>query len=577
MFLQQLVDYADRELSLPPPMYQWQPIRYVIELDATGQYLGFSDSRDPGDKSTDRGVPRLAPHVKRSSGIRPKLLADTGEYALGAAAEESKPERVASQHAAFLAQLESAREMLDDNDIEAVITFLKSPRKESLVQEGGLDPKAQLTFVVDGRWLIDKPTVQRAWQVLSGERASGGPEMTCIICGVDQPVLDRHPLKIKGIREGQSAGTDLISANAPAFESYGLKNSLIAPTCQSCAEKYGNALNALLASPRTHLHSAGVEYIFWTRSASAGFNPAALLSDPSPEEVRNLYEAPDKARTATTNIDSDRFYAAALGASGSRAALLSWIDASVEEVRQSLIDWFAMQSFVDSNGDPGKALGAWQIAGATVRDPRKEKPVPAISAALLQTAFTGVPLPQQLLDLCVRRNRAEQGVKRQRAVAIKLVLCSRQPSAREEWKAMSELSPTNFDPAYLCGRLLAVLESIQKRALNNPNATIVDRYYGSASSAPASVFGTLLHGAQPHLSKMAKNERSRGASIALNRRLEDVLEHLHEFPVTLTLQEQGLFALGYYHQRAEDRRGARERGEAAAETEETLPDETPDA
>lgn len=132
---------------------------------------------------------------------------------------------------------------------------------------------------------------------------------------------------------------------------------------------------------------------------------------------------------------------------------------------------------------------------------------------------------------------------------------------------MSELDLGNREPAYLCGRLLAVLEAIQLRALGNPKTTIVDRFYGSASSAPASVFGTLLHGAQAHLSKLRKDERSHGAYRALEQRLEEILEPLRAFPATLTLQEQGLFALGFYHQRAADRRARLER---AAEREDAL-------
>lgn len=125
---------------------------------------------------------------------------------------------------------------------------------------------------------------------------------------------------------------------------------------------------------------------------------------------------------------------------------------------------------------------------------------------------------------------------------------------------MSErLDFDNRDPAYLCGRLLAVLDAIQRRALNHPNATIVDRFYGTAASAPASVFGTLLHGARPHLAKLRKEPSSQGAARALEQRLEDVLAPLTAFPTTLTLPEQGLFALGFYHQRADDRRAARER------------------
>ena len=125
---------------------------------------------------------------------------------------------------------------------------------------------------------------------------------------------------------------------------------------------------------------------------------------------------------------------------------------------------------------------------------------------------------------------------------------------------MSGLDAANRDPAYLCGRLLAVLDAIQQQAIS-PNATVVDRFYGSASSAPASVFGNLLDNAQNHLAKLRKEPRTRGAGIALDGRLMDVMDGLDGFPPTLTLPQQGLFALGFYHQRAADRRARRERAE----------------
>src|SRR5262249_54319958 len=117
------------------------------------------------------------------------------------------------------------------------------------------------------------------------------------------------------------------------------------------------------------------------------------------------------------------------------------------------------------------------------------------------------------------------------------------------------------------GRLLAELEAIQRVAIN-PRATLVDRFYGTASSAPASVFGTLLRGAQPHLSVLRKNRP--GAYAALQQRLEEIMAGLPTRPRTLALQQQALFALGYSHQRAEDRRAAQE-----ARQRRLSPDEAP--
>ncbi len=125
---------------------------------------------------------------------------------------------------------------------------------------------------------------------------------------------------------------------------------------------------------------------------------------------------------------------------------------------------------------------------------------------------------------------------------------------------MSGLDTGNQDPAYLCGRLLAELNEIQRQALGQTNATVIDKFYGSASSAPASVFGNLLDNAQNHLSKLRKSREA--AAIALDARLMEIMDGLNEFPRTLTMPEQAMFALGFYHQRAADRRAARERKEA---------------
>jgi CRISPR-associated protein Csd1 len=120
---------------------------------------------------------------------------------------------------------------------------------------------------------------------------------------------------------------------------------------------------------------------------------------------------------------------------------------------------------------------------------------------------------------------------------------------------------------YHCGRLLAVLEQVQRAAIPGAKATVVDRFFGTASSAPASVFGRLLRGAQPHLARLDRDKPA--VHRALQRRLEEVQAQLQGFPSTLTLQEQGLFALGYYHQRAFDRaqaRAAKERRQSGTAT-----------
>ena len=107
------------------------------------------------------------------------------------------------------------------------------------------------------------------------------------------------------------------------------------------------------------------------------------------------------------------------------------------------------------------------------------------------------------------------------------------------------LDNNNQNPAYLCGRLFAVLEKVQQEASNNKlNRTIKDAYFASACSQPAIIFPKLLVLAQNHLSKISQNKPN-----YWNYRLGEIVGELNnEFPQILTLVEQGKFIIGYYHQ-----------------------------
>lgn len=138
----------------------------------------------------------------------------------------------------------------------------------------------------------------------------------------------------------------------------------------------------------------------------------------------------------------------------------------------------------------------------------------------------------------------------QRAALIKLVILSH-PKLKEEFIVTDQLNPENPHPAYQCGRLLAVLDGLQENAVG-ARATLVDRYYGSASATPASVFGVLLRNAQNHVSKMRRDNSKRGLAYYFDRRIGEIAQRFSAdkgFPRTLSLEEQGLFALGFYQEK----------------------------
>lgn len=572
MLLQRLKEYADKRMDMPPVLYTEAPVRYIIELDAAGQLLTPrpTDTADPSSPKTKRGQRRLVPQIQRTVGLKPLLLADKADYTLGIGSEDAKPERVAACHAAYLALLVRCAQETDATEVEAVVRFLQHAPAEQLDLPSDFDRGALMTFRVDDTFVVDLPAVRTFWAAQHAPTEEAAVVMQCIVCGHQRPVLERLQGKIKGVPGGQTSGTAIISANAVAFESYGLEASLIAPTCADCGERFTKAANHLLADQSSRIVLGGSAFIYWTRK-DVGFDLLAILDKADAEAVRLLLESPGSGKQRA-EFDATAFYATSLSGSGARVVVRDWIDTTVGAVQDNLRQWFAWQRIVGTFGEEPRPLSLFQLASATVRESKDI--LPTTPRALLSAALNGAPLPWGLLYQAVRRNRAEQKVTLQRAALIKLVFASRQSVQQED--RMAQLDLTNTAPAYLCGRLLAVLEDIQHTAIPGAKATIVDRFFGTASSAPASVFGRLMRGAQPHLSNLKRDKPN--AYRALQRRMEEITSGLDSFPRTLMLQEQGLFSLGYYHQRAHQRAeamAASERKKAGAAEAATSPEATP--
>ena len=108
------------------------------------------------------------------------------------------------------------------------------------------------------------------------------------------------------------------------------------------------------------------------------------------------------------------------------------------------------------------------------------------------------------------------------------------------------LNKENSEQPYLLGRLFAVLEFIQKDTNPGIKATIRDRYFNSACATPASVFPILIKLMNSHIKKLERDNL--GAKISYENQLTEIMGKLDEFPIRLTLEEQGKFDLGYYHQ-----------------------------
>ena len=107
------------------------------------------------------------------------------------------------------------------------------------------------------------------------------------------------------------------------------------------------------------------------------------------------------------------------------------------------------------------------------------------------------------------------------------------------------LDTGNTNIGYRLGRLFATLEKIQEEASPGINATIRDRFYGSASATPVAAFPHLMKLKNHHLAKLG----NRGRAVNLEKIIGEIMDGVSDFPTHLKLQDQGRFAVGYYHQR----------------------------
>ena len=590
MFLEKLVEYADR-LELPPRLYDKRPVRYIIELKADGRPASPTPI-DTADGPNKRGIERLVPNLARGNVDIPLLLADHAEYVLGLAREKTNPAKVPGRHALFREVVRACAEATGEPDVRAVAAFLDAGPLQQLELPDKFDPSALITFTVDGRFVVDLPAVQQFWAERNDPEAKGATVMQCLVCGERRPVLRTLEGKVKGIPGGQTSGTSIISANADAFLSYGLQQSHIAPTCAECSERFTKAINALLADRASSRRIGNGAFVFWTRE-EIGFDLMNVLDNPKSETVRELLDGLVRGRDLTHSVDETAFYAASLSASGGRAVVRDWIDTTVGRVKERVADWLHQQAVVQPYGEEPRGVSLYRLVAATVREVNDAPPT--TFQALVRAALLGTPVPKRLMALALQRIRAtdkvtEEKVTEAQAALIKLVLSS----AGKEWEEiLTKLDTTLDDPGYLCGRLFATIEQIQSEATktsgqnrqdrvlddsrrpyriqakaasgqNRPvRATVVDRYYGTASAAPATVFGALLRNARVRLSQL--EDFNEGAYRRLFNQLQDIAAQLQTLPRTLTLQQQGLFALGYYHQHAENRAAKRAAAERRAQ------------
>jgi CRISPR-associated protein Csd1 len=566
MLAQALAEYADQVLGdeLADAAWEEKPVPYLIEISGTGAFQNII----PRMVQAMRGkktvsvpdsltVPRSP--VPRNAGLYPLLAVDDVKYVLGPGPWTTKgqEENNRQRHQAFADLIRAAAASTKDESLEACALFYDQPAEVELARAALQDAKAGtiVALSVDGP-VAKRPAVRSYWRAhyasASGARVATAGSGQCLISGRIGPIAPTHE-KIKGLGlGGQSAGVSLMSFDKEAFQSYGWDQNANSPVAPDRAMAYVLALNHLLRRDNGHRRDvAGVAFVFWTREDSE-FDPMSVVDQADEAQVNALLSL-----DPLVDPDPNLFYMAGFSANGARMLIRYWVSDSLGRIKANLKEWFAGQRIMDvysaAIAPPPKL---WQLLAALDREgePPKDR-----TLALLRRAIEGLaqPLGYRILTAALARLRVskENRLEPHRIGLIRLCL-NDQLRMKGESTMPEVLDPKEHHHAYLCGRLLAVYESIQYSSAGETkvNQTVADRYYSLASTYPALAFPKLADLGQKHLRKLRRDDR--GAMVALERQLQEILGQIEQasgcrFPAGLDLDGQGRFVLGYHHQRAE--------------------------
>jgi len=297
--------------------------------------------------------------------------------------------------------------------------------------------------------------------------------------------------------------------------------------------------------------------VFWTRK-NEPVNEINLLDTPTPQEVANLIDSVVSGQTGIDhNIEIDQFYSCTLSGSAARIAVRDWIETSLIDFRKAIAQWFQDIAIGYYDSESKKNVIYYSRLYNLAKCCQKEKEdkditLSRIAMYLWNAALKNTIPPLWILTAVLKRARLDKnGVTPERAALIKLILNRNFKGG--DFMVQEKLDPDNKNTAYICGRIFAVLESLQYHALGETNAGIRERFFSSASLTPATAFARLLKMSQHHLSKLKSDKP--GLAVNMDKELQSLICDLQNLPATFSLEEQGQFAIGYYHQRQKQFQG----------------------
>jgi len=606
MILAALNDYYrrmldDKDSGVAAPGYSQEKIGFAIVLAPDGTVADVIDLRE-GDKKPLPRVLSVPQPEKRTAAVKSNFLWDKTSYVLGVSASSKRSEQ---EHEAFKALHRQALAGSDDPGLKALLAFLGgwTPThfrdNPHFTGHGEALLDANVVFRLDDgsqQYLHQRRAAHDAWSRLQAQGEEGAQGM-CLVTGEQAPLARLHPA-IKGVNGAQSSGASIVSFNLDAFTSYGKSQGENAPVSEQAAFAYATALNHLLRGGdgnRQRLQLGDATVVFWAEGNGAqaaedfvaaffGTQSADAAGQDDAQATFRLGEALEQVRRLRplreldARLDEDtRIFVLGLAPNASRLSIRFWETERLGRFAQRLADHYRDLELQPPawKRPPSPQFLALQTAPVygDKGKPKAEDVPPLLAGELARSILTGARYPRSVLGTVVMRFRADGQVTPLRVSLCKAVLAREARLDTQQGKPTDKGEPPvsldigNTDPGYLLGRLFSTLENLQRAALGaQVNATVRDRYYGAASATPASIFPVLLRNAQNHLGKLRKAKP--GWAVNLEKEVGQIIDAMPaSLPRSLPIEEQGRFAIGYYHQTQARFARSEDQDETATESE----------
>ena len=545
-------------------------VSYEIELSKEGEIkniICLKIEEERGKKTVIRPQNLLVPEmVTRSSGVSANFLCDNAKYFLGISQENDEKNKKRAEEC-FLAAKDKHLSLLNNAEGEmakAICLFFQNWKPEKAMEYPKISENweditdgSNLVFGMGTHYAQDDVQIKQIWDNRKKEinqEAKG----ICLVTG-EQEEISRIHRGIKGVPGAQSSGAALVSFNAPSFESYGKEQSYNAPVGKYAEFAYTTALNYLLSDRKYSLQIGDTMVVFWAESGKTDYQDAFLECMEPPvdnqEELKGLFERIQEGKPIIIKGNElnpeQRFFILGLAPNAARLSVRFFYENSFGKILTNISEHYKRMEIIKPKWEENQYLGVQEMLFETVnKKSTDKKPISNMAAMTFRAILSGDRYPARLYSDTLIRIRAEQDEKKlswKRMSIVKTYLIH-----NYKWKEGENymgLNEESNDIAYVLGRLFSVLESIQADANPGIQATIRDRYFNSACGTPASVFPVLIKLKNSHMKKIGREKE--GTKKYYEKLFADIMWKINEqegFPKRLSLEEQGKFALGYYHQ-----------------------------